>query len=125
MRSAPIRCPVCQVVGPIIDEDGCCATCGADTVPVPAMLTAEELDDLEALARRAQKRAGGVVALAPAEAQRLLAAARQLPAASEEAERQALLEKAAKLLRNHIAGENVDDLMHYWADEWDHTEGYP
>jgi hypothetical protein len=30
-----------------------------------------------------------------------------------------LAEQAARLLRNHVAGENVDDLMHYWADEWD------
>ncbi len=39
--------------------------------------------------------------------------------ASLEGERQQLLEEAARLLRNHVAGENVDDPMHYWADNWD------
>ena len=36
-----------------------------------------------------------------------------------------LAERAARLLRNHVAGENVDDLMHYWADEWDAVTGEP
>lgn len=34
-----------------------------------------------------------------------------------------LAEKAARLLRDHVAGENVDDLMHHWADEWDALTG--
>jgi hypothetical protein len=38
--------------------------------------------------------------------------------ASERAGRE-LGNRAAKLLRDHVAGENVDDLMHYWADDWD------
>lgn len=40
-------------------------------------------------------------------------------------ERAALAEQAARLLRNHVAGENVDDPMHQWADEWDHVVAQP
>jgi len=45
--------------------------------------------------------------------------------APAEHERAALAEQAARLLRNHVAGENVDDPMHQWADEWDHVVAQP
>lgn len=40
-----------------------------------------------------------------------------------EERRAQLTEQAARLLRDHVAGENVDDLMHHWADEWDALTG--
>lgn len=38
-------------------------------------------------------------------------------------DRAQLGEQAARLLRDHVAGENVDDLMHHWAEEWDALTG--
>jgi len=48
-----------------------------------------------------------------------LASPQPSPEAWQSGYRLRLLEDAARLLRNHVAGENVDDLMHYWADKWD------
>lgn len=93
MRSAPIQCPVCQVVGPIIDENGCCATCGSE-LPAAKKALASLVD---AFVRREKnditvEEFDGMFRelLTPGQAmgidafrQKALAYARQLPAASE------------------------------------------
>ena len=79
-----MSCPWCFAPNPGAAEFGGCKACGRSAVPVPAVPAwPAELDEVEGLARRAQMRAGGVVTLSPKETLRLLAAARQLPAAEK------------------------------------------
>lgn len=55
------------------------------------------------------------------------ARSRQLAAASPiepaAVDRAALTERAARLVRDYVAGENVDELMHQWVDDWDSATG--
>lgn len=55
----------------------------------------------------------------------LIEASEAVPAEPGQAGKTELSLRAARLLRNHVAGENVDELMHQWADDWDAVTGEP